>query len=35
MAAGESAGAQMTLAEAVALALPDAEAGVRAAMAQW
>jgi len=35
MAAGESAGAQMTLVEAVALAMPDAEASVREAMAQW
>ena len=33
--AGESAGAELSVAEAVALALPDADAGVREAAARW
>ena len=33
--AGEQAGAEMSLAEAIALALPDADADVREALAQW
>ena len=33
--AGEQAGADMSLAEAIALALPDADADVREALAQW
>ena len=35
VAAGESAGAQMSLAEAVAMALPDRDAEVTEALAQW
>ena len=35
MAAGESAGADMTLAEAIALALPDAEPSLGETMALW
>ena len=35
MAAGERAGAEMTLAEALALAIPDAEPSVAEAMARW
>jgi hypothetical protein len=33
--AGEQAGADMSLAEAIALALPNADADVREALAQW
>jgi predicted ATPase len=35
VAAGERAGAEMSIAEAIALALPDADATVREALAQW
>jgi predicted ATPase len=35
VAAGERAGAELSVAEAVALALPDADAAVRAALAHW
>ncbi|MET0829038.1 MAG: hypothetical protein ABWY26_05910, partial [Microbacterium sp.] len=35
VAAGERAGAEMTLPEAIALAMPDAEPNVREAMALW
>jgi hypothetical protein len=35
VAAGERAGADMTVAEAIALALPDADASVRDALAHW
>ncbi|HEX5859916.1 MAG TPA: DUF4062 domain-containing protein [Microbacterium sp.] len=35
VAAGERAGAEMTVAEAIALALPDADAAVREALALW
>jgi predicted ATPase len=35
VAAGESAGAQMSLAEAIAMALPDADPSVAEALAQW
>ena len=35
VAAGERAGADMTVAEAIALALPDADETVREALAQW
>ena len=35
VSAGERAGAEMSFAEAIALALPDADADVREALAQW
>jgi len=35
VAAGERAGAEMSFAEAIALALPNADADVREALAQW